>query len=33
MAKEANAAKKMMEYVYEWDSTHGGKKPDWCPDS
>ena len=27
MAKEANAAKKMMEYVYEWDSTHGGKKP------
>ena len=27
IARETNAIKKMMEYVYEFDSTHGGKKP------
>lgn len=27
MEREANAVKKMMDYVYQWDSEHGGKKP------
>lgn len=27
IAREANALTKMMEYVYEYDSTHGGRKP------
>lgn len=27
LSREANAVSKMMEYVYQWDSTHGGKKP------
>lgn len=27
IARESNAMTKMMEYVYEYDSNHGGKKP------
>lgn len=27
IARETNAITKMMEYVYEYDSTHGGRKP------
>ena len=27
IAREVNAINKMMEYIYEFDSTHGGKKP------
>ncbi len=27
IARESNAVTKMMEYIYEFDSTHGGKKP------
>lgn len=27
VARESNAIAKMMEYIYEYDSTHGGKKP------
>lgn len=27
IARESNAVNKMMDYIYEFDSTHGGKKP------
>lgn len=27
IARESNAISKMMDYIYEFDSTHGGKKP------
>ena len=27
VARESNAITKMMEYIYEYDSTHGGRKP------
>ncbi|MCI5745759.1 MAG: DUF4978 domain-containing protein [Erysipelotrichaceae bacterium] len=27
IARESNAVNKMMDYIYQWDSTHGGKKP------
>lgn len=27
IARETNAVEKMMEYIYEYDSTHGAKKP------
>ena len=27
IARESNAITKMMEYIYEYDSTHGGRKP------
>ena len=26
IARESNAVNKMMDYIYQWDSTHGGKK-------